>query len=490
VSFVQKLRARLPQTPFVRRLAVIGGGTAIGQALSILASPVLGRLYRPEDFGQLAIYGSLTAVLGVVAGFGYHLAVQTAESDEDAAELVVVALVGVLLTAVVGGVAMRLLRGIIERFLRQPGLSAYLWIVPLGVVGLASYEVVSQWATRCREFGVVGRTTAERSLLQVALQLAGGFFRLGAMALIIAQLVGQWAGIYRVISATMRPSGGLFRSVNVSGLYAAAKRHRRFPLHVVPATLLYALDANSAPLIFAHFFDGAVVGLYALSHRLIAVPLWLIGTSAQKVFFPAAAEAHRNARLRDETFDTFRQLSKLVLPGTLILTLAGPEIFTVVFGTSWREAGIYVQWLAPRTGMVLLAFPLVPIVYVLDRQWVNTVFCALQLVLRMGGLLLGGHMGNARLGVALLSVGTGVLWFGYLVYLMALSGNGIGRVVKPLLKESLPALALAVPLVLAKLLHGSDLTVTLVAGGTCFVLAPVTLRNLSAFSNAPAKGVQ
>ena len=42
-------------------------GTAAGQAISVLLSPVLTRLYSPDEFGYLSLYSSLMMVLGGVA---------------------------------------------------------------------------------------------------------------------------------------------------------------------------------------------------------------------------------------------------------------------------------------------------------------------------------------------------------------------------------------------------------------------------------------
>ena len=44
----------LPKGGFVRSVAVLAGGTGLGQAVVVLASPLLTWIYTPEDFGTLA----------------------------------------------------------------------------------------------------------------------------------------------------------------------------------------------------------------------------------------------------------------------------------------------------------------------------------------------------------------------------------------------------------------------------------------------------
>jgi O-antigen/teichoic acid export membrane protein len=217
-------------------------------------------------------------------------------------------------------------------------------------------------------------------------------------------------------------------------------------------------------LLFAHFFGGAVTGYFALGHRLIAVPFMLVGSSAQKVFYPAAASAKRAGTLAAETALTYRRLLRLVLPIVFVMTACAPELFVVLMGAKWREAGVYMQWLALRACFTMLVFPLTPLIFVLERQAVGTLFSGLQLIVRVGAVYIGSRYGDARLAVGLLGVGTGLLWLGYLFYLFAISGNRVSVAIGQLLREALIASAIASPIVAAKLFHATDLGVTLTAG--------------------------
>ncbi len=42
-------------------------GTTFAQIIAILASPLLTRLYGPEAFGFLALFTSITSIIGVIA---------------------------------------------------------------------------------------------------------------------------------------------------------------------------------------------------------------------------------------------------------------------------------------------------------------------------------------------------------------------------------------------------------------------------------------
>jgi len=53
------VRRFLPESAFAKNVSVLVGGTALGQVIAVLASPLLTRLYAADDFGVLAVYSSI-----------------------------------------------------------------------------------------------------------------------------------------------------------------------------------------------------------------------------------------------------------------------------------------------------------------------------------------------------------------------------------------------------------------------------------------------
>lgn len=481
MSLRSKLQSALPKTAFWRNLTLVAGGTAIGQAASILASPILTRLYGPKDFGVLAVYAALTGLGGVISSLAYQQAIPVPSDDRDAARVAVVATIGTVASGLLTFFVVLLTRSHIDSWLRTPGLSRYYWLVPLGATGLGAYEILSQWAARKKAFDVIGNTSAARSMVQVASQLLGGFTGLGTTGLIVGQLLGQWTGSLRVLRARFRVDTDQFRGLRARELWASALRYRKFPLFTAPAALLNAFDSNAPPLLFAYFFGSTVTGYFALGHRLLAIPFWLIASSAQKVFFPAAAKALHDGRLAEETQLTFRRLICLVLPMVTLLAACAPDTFSVLMGSQWREAGVYMQWLSLRTCFTLLVFPLMPLLYVLERQAVGTLFNGLQLVVRVSAILIGTHYQDPLLSIMLLGSCTGLMWLMFLGYLLVASGNSLLGAVQRFALEGAIAAALAAPVVLVKLGHASPLIVTGAAGFMGVVALLVIWRRVPGF---------
>jgi O-antigen/teichoic acid export membrane protein len=480
---LQFLKSRLPKSTFWRNFTLMVGGSAVGQGLTIAASPVLSRLYTPSDFGLLSVYTSITSIIVVVSTWSYHQAIPAPESDEDGASLTLLSLGLALLTAALAGVVLAFAHEAIEHAIGLTGFAPYFVAVPLGVIGASGYEIFSQWAVRKKAFGDLARTSAQRGFAQAGTQLALGFAKVGGLGLLAGQVLGQWSGTLRIARRAWREDGAALRSASAASVLSTARRFRRFPLLTLPGAVLNAVDANVAPLLFAHFFGSAVTGYFALGHRLVSVPFLLIASSAQKVFYPAAAKAKQQGTLATETAQTYIKLIRVILPIVVLMTASAPEVFAIAMGAKWREAGVYMQWLSLRACFTMIVFPLTPLIFVLDRQAVGSLFSGLQLVVRIGSVLVGSYYEDPRLAVGLLGTGTGVLWLGYMFYLLAISGASVALALRQLVVELVLALALAAPVFGLKLVTNNDLAITAVATA-CGLLGLLVILRRSAHSRS------
>ena len=136
-----QLRRLLPKNAFARGVSVLVGGTAGAQVLLVLAAPLLTRLYSPEDFGLLAVYASLLALIGVISSLRYELAIPLPEDDGEAANVAVLCLILVVISTILTGVLVLLMGSVIAAALGVPTLAGYLWLLPVGVLLTGFYSL-------------------------------------------------------------------------------------------------------------------------------------------------------------------------------------------------------------------------------------------------------------------------------------------------------------------------------------------------------------
>ncbi|MCS5582709.1 MAG: oligosaccharide flippase family protein, partial [Pseudomonadales bacterium] len=133
---------RVPKSRFVRSVSILAGGTAAGQLIVIAASPILTRLYSPEDFGMLAVYGGVLGILGVIASLRYQLAIPLPDTDREALHIVALSLLIVGLMTGIVWLAVVLAGQEFVALLNTPELAEYLWLLPVGLFLVGVFQVL------------------------------------------------------------------------------------------------------------------------------------------------------------------------------------------------------------------------------------------------------------------------------------------------------------------------------------------------------------
>jgi len=413
-----QLRRLLPKNAFARGVSVLVGGTAGAQVLLVLAAPLLTRLYSPEDFGLLAVYASLLALIGVISSLRYELAIPLPEDDGEAANVAVLCLILVVLSTILTGVLVLLMGSAIAAALGVPTLAGYLWLLPVGVLLTGFYSVFNYWAVRTKRFTTIAGTKLRQAVATLAIQLAA--FKLGGIALLLGQVAGKGVGTTTLGLPALSSTG--FKQVSWAGIKKAGSRYRRFPIFTTWAGLFNTGGTQLPPVMIAAFFTAAGAGLYALAHRVLTLPLTLFGSALQSVFLSSAAEAYRNNQLAGKVPRLLDILIQIAVPPALILALTAPDLFALVFGEEWREAGVMAQWMTPWLVMQFCTGPLTIINAVAEKQHLGLIMQAQLFLVRVSMILIGAYYGDLVFTILLFSVGSAVSYFAFLWVVLSIVG--------------------------------------------------------------------
>ena len=69
---------------YIRNISKVSIGVLIAQSLSILAAPILTRLYSPAEFGIFSVYVSVVLTIEVCACLRYEMTIVLAEKESNA----------------------------------------------------------------------------------------------------------------------------------------------------------------------------------------------------------------------------------------------------------------------------------------------------------------------------------------------------------------------------------------------------------------------
>ena len=429
---------------FAKDVLKLVSGTVLAQGVTVLLSPLLTRLYAPSAFGIWALFSSITSIVGVVACLRYELSIMLPEDDSEAANQLGVSLVSLLLVTALSALGVLFFGRSIVGALKAPALAPWLWMIPVAVAVNGLYQALNYWNSRRREFGRLSAARIASSVGSSVVQLGAGYS--GATSggsLIASSIAGTGLGTTILGGRIARQDGSLFRrSVRWRGIAAGFRRHRKFPLYGTLSALLNSVSWQLPAILLQRFFSTEVVGFYALGNRLLRMPMDLVGGAISQVFFQRAAAARASGGLSELVESVYKRLMSLSLAPMLLLSVIGADLFRLVFGSRWAEAGVYTQILAMWTLFWFISSPLSTLFSVLERQEFGLKLNVLILSTRLASLIGGGLIGSPRAALALFSA-SGVLVYGY--YSLAIL-RAAGVSARAAWRDLVIALGLAAPL--------------------------------------------
>ncbi|MDR3434982.1 oligosaccharide flippase family protein [Telmatospirillum sp.] len=398
---VRWLQDWLIRRPFLRNVSIMLGGAAGGQMVSIVLSPVLTRLYSPQQFGVLSVYSAILAILVVVASLRYELALPLVRSDEDAINLMAVCLCVLLATTAVVGLGAfafpdRLLDSLWPNPVNSIHVASYRGLLILGYACLGAYFIALYVATRAGAFHSIAKTRFGQGVVgpvsQIGLAMLGG----STPGLLVGSILGQSAGTFGLFFAVIPDRHALVRALSWQRMADMARRYSRFPLIASWAALIDAIGSNQLLyLLISVQYSARIAGFIFLVERIVSRPLAIIGTSILQVFVGEAGQTVSSdpAKLKSRFYQVVLRQFVLAVAWVVITNVAGAMLFPFVFGAEWTEGIVYLQ--AMSLGYLALAIvqPVFHTLQILEKQSLAAAWQIGRLLLTAGTFELGAALG-------------------------------------------------------------------------------------------------
>jgi O-antigen/teichoic acid export membrane protein len=334
---------------------VLFTGTAISQALPILVSPILTRLYSPADFGLLAVFMALVSTVGMAVSGRYDLAMLLPKKDGAARQLMGLAFLtaGVLSTAYL--LALGLAGGVVRKALDAEALKYWIYLVPGALLLTGLRTTLGYWTNRRGSFRVLARVQLLQAVAVTLVSLVCGAVGGGFLGLMTANLLGLLCSVavlayfYR---QDLRPRTVQWSRAKV----VLAWRFRKFPLFSASSAILDGLTMSLPVFFLAHYYPGSTLGFYAMVLRVANAPLSFVSTAVGQVHLKTLVDLlHARGDVRSYLIRLTRGLAVVAMIPMLLVMPVAPWLFATVFGAEWREAGVYLQILMPSLAVRFVA---------------------------------------------------------------------------------------------------------------------------------------
>lgn len=367
------MRRLLPKSRFVRRVAMLSGGTLAGQLVIVASSPILTRLYGPEAFGVLAVFASLSAIIGMTSALRYEFAIPVARDPDEAADLVGLGFAVVLMTTALVALGVWLIGPWLARLTGSPSLEGLLWFLPpaVGLFGLSL--PLTYWSVRQGTFRVNTATKLLQALAQSVLQLGLGLARAGTPGLVAGYALGYLVTPFSYLRALPSEERRRLLRIRWRRLWPLARRHWQYPVYSAPSGLIQSSTQLLPAVVLAALYGPAVAGWFALGQRVMGLPVKLLAQAANQVFLGEAPRLGDDAQVRRLFLRSAGGFALIGLVGMAPVAVLGPWLFALVFGPEWREAGVMAALLVPQHLARFVVTPVSQTLNIYGRQELHLV---------------------------------------------------------------------------------------------------------------------
>lgn len=391
-----------------RNVGSVLTGVAFAQAIPVLASLVIARLFIPNDFGAYSAWLGIVMVIAVIITGRFEMTLAMLPDGEPRR----IGMIATLLTAVLGVGIASVIAAVI--YLWFPGV---LRSFPKSLIG---YALIASFLIACSQiwqsWAAAEGKYRNLSFMRIGFALAVALFQIGLgvwwsslTVLVIGHTIGALVGV--LVSAYVMPLGRLPEHMRRS-IQEFWLRYHRFPAISLPADAINTLAANLPLILVASRFGADIAGFLALSMRTLGAPIGLLGKAVLDVFRQQAAKHWREyghcRHIYNRTFIVLSVASLVVMP---VLLWFGSDLFAWVFGEKWRYAGVITVWLLPMFMLRFVASPLSYMFYLAEKQQIDLVWQITLLVMTVSSLLVPD---NHK--VALQAYGAGYAML-YVIYL-------------------------------------------------------------------------
>lgn len=358
-------RARPAAGRALHQVLTLVGSAGLAHAVSLAASPLLSRLYNPNEFGAFALFASVVALLSIGATGRYEMAVILPEGEDEARQVVVLALLVACPVLVLTGVVVFVGAEWFAAWAGDAGLANWVLLLPLAVGLAALANTLTAWANRTQAFRGLAFSRVGQSGVTALSSISFGYAGWASPGLLLGSILGQAAGAALLGMRHLRHVG---RGIDPTMLKALLRRYRDFPRINLPHALLDALQASLVLYMVGSWYGATALGGYAFALRIARAPLAMLASSVAQVFQQRAA---RLASAGGDLRPLVRQATvRLAGVGLIFLFFANwaPEAFAWVFGEQWRGAGEQARILSPWMALNLVTGPLSQLPLILGRQ--------------------------------------------------------------------------------------------------------------------------
>ncbi len=372
MKYINKLKFFQKQSKnnVFKNMAILAMGVGGAQVISLALTPILTRIYTPEDFGILAIFMAVVGIVSPFSSLRYSVPIPLLKKDGIAINLFVLTICILLfLTTLVIFILSFYVDEIFEIF-SIGNLVSYWWLIPIMIFVSGSYEILNSWSIRQKHFKAISKSNVFKTLSSSLVKILLGTLGVKPMGLLVGAIFANIYGTILLAKSNFQSIKKGMRYITRKRIVFLAQRYAEYPKYRLPSQFILVLSQQAPLLFLATFFGANVVGYFGLTMMVLSIPLTLFGSTTGQAYYAEIAKVGRKnpRKIYEITQDVIKKLFIFSLVPFIILLLFSPWLFRIVFGEDWYESGEYARMMSFYMLTAFVSAPLVNALSVFENQ--------------------------------------------------------------------------------------------------------------------------
>lgn len=367
----RKLKSK---SEFSRNVLTLMTGTTIAQAIPIAISPILTRIYTPEDFGVFALYMAIVSIIAIFITGRYELAIMLPKNDKYAINIFFLSLIITTIISIILFVIVLLFHDSLISILGSEDISTWLYFIPLSVFLLGLYQSLNYWFNRKKEYRNISINKITRSGTVATSNIITGLIGLGAKGLILSSIISQLVINILFIKIFIKRYQNLFVKIKLYRMQILAKKYIKFPTWNLGASFLHTSKENVLQIFMYKFFSTSFLGFYFFANKIIKTPSSILITSFSDVYYQRISKISSKEDIFLLSISYTKKIFFVLIIPYIVFIYILEDFIPFIFGDKWSILYMYIYIISLPIFLNLIVSHFSKILIVVNKQEISFYF--------------------------------------------------------------------------------------------------------------------
>lgn len=375
---IKNIFKKLLLDKYIKDVLFQGTGNSFAQLISILILPLLSRIYTPEDFGVFNLFTQITAFFGIIVTFRLEYFVLLNKSYKEISSYLKRIYQISFLLVIFYTILLVFFNHKFIILSNDISDTTYFILCPLAGF-IFSYSILYQQLVQKKEdFKSSGFSEVLNKMFYGITALLGFFYK-NVIFLLMASIIGPFIKtVFLAKSSSFQLLKNSFSSLTEGRI---KKDIIKNSISFSTSSIIQFFIGILPILYITKNFSITTLGHFSLVISCLYLPTSLLGNALGQVYFQRCSSLfHEKKSFWKIWIKTFKTVVYIGIPAYSIVYLLSPELFPIVFGDEWVDAGTYARTFSIASFFTFISTPMDRTSFILNKNWYPVFWNVLRLI--------------------------------------------------------------------------------------------------------------